>query len=223
MDWWQSETLIKFESPTTINVCAPSNSGKTFFTMQLLQNADGMFKEIPKRIIYFYSVWQDIYDEMRRTIPNIVFHQHIPTEEEFKDYVTIDKFHSICVFDDLVDEMADSSFIQNVFCVYSHNYNTTIIYMVHNLFQKGKVMRTVSLNTQYFIIFANHRDKQQIQHFGRQAFPGKVKYLLAAYQTATSVPFGYLLVDLNAHSDKQYQLRSKILPNEDTSVFMVMK
>ncbi|MES9885138.1 MAG: hypothetical protein ABW185_30220 [Sedimenticola sp.] len=188
--------------------------------MRLLQNAEGMFKQQPKRILYCYSVWQQIYDEMERTIPNISFHQNLPSEEEFKEYVFPDKSNVICVFDDLMREMADSQFVQNIFCVYSHNYNVTVIYLVHNLFQKGKVTRTVSLNTKYFILFANNRDKQQIQHFGRQVFPGNVNYLLSAYKVATSVPFGYLLIDLNTHSNKQYQLRSRILPGEDTSVFL---
>lgn len=223
MAWWESESLIKFETPTTISICAPSNSGKTFFTKQLLQNANGMFKEAPRRIWYCYSVWQDIYDQMQRTISNISFHQHLPSDEEFKDYASLDQSHFICVFDDLMAEMADSQFIQNVFCVYSHNFNATIIYLVHNIFPKGKVMRTVSLNTHYFILFANHRDKQQIQHLARQMYPGNVKYLLSAYQTATSVPFGFLLIDINPHSNREYQLRRNILPNEDTSVFLPSK
>lgn len=44
-----------------------------------------------------------------------------------------------------------------------------------------------------------------------------------AFHKATNEPFGYLLIDINPYSDKRYQLRTKILPGEDTRVYLPLK
>jgi septin family protein len=35
--WWQNESLCKFETPTSMFIVGPSNSGKTFFIKRLLE------------------------------------------------------------------------------------------------------------------------------------------------------------------------------------------
>jgi hypothetical protein len=60
-------------------------------------------------------------------------------------------------------------------CIGSHHLNMTIICLVQNVFQKGKIMRTLSLNTHYFVLYKNRRDQEQIQRFGREAFPQQSK------------------------------------------------
>jgi hypothetical protein len=95
--------------------------------------------------------------------------------------------------------------------------NASMIYLVQNLFQKGRVMRTLSLNMHYFVLFKNYRDQLQIQTFGRQAFPQQLKYFIDAFDKATSsVPYGYLVSDMNPHSNKLYCLRTRIFPGEGT-------
>jgi len=37
--------VLQFETPTTIMVCGPTNSGKTTFVKRLLEHASVMFKE----------------------------------------------------------------------------------------------------------------------------------------------------------------------------------
>ena len=78
----------------------------------------------------------------------------------------------------------------------------TIICLAQNLFQKGKVMRTLSLNIHHFVLYKNRRDQEQIQRFGRQAFLQQSKYFLDAYLEAASTLYGYVLVYLNPHSCK---------------------
>jgi hypothetical protein len=45
-------------------------------------------------------------------------------------------------------------------------------------------------------------------------YPGSTKYMLEAYQDATSKPFGYLLIDLKPQTDERIRLRSNIFPGE---------
>ena len=146
---------------------------------------------------------------MKKNISNIHFKQGLPeSENEFLDFVD-EKSHIVCVF------------VQKQLCVNSHHYNASLILLIQNLFQKGSVMRTISLNTKYMIIFAHIRDQTQLQVLSRQMFGSNSKYLLSAYAKAVSRPYGYLCVDNYANSDGyRYRLRSDKLPNQDTVVYL---
>ena len=213
----REESLIKFESPTSIFVVVPSNSGKSFLTRQILQS--DIFKSQPSAIYFCYSVWQSIYDEMKSSIPNIFFHNGLPSKDELIDWSNNKEDHKLIILDDLMMDAADCTDVVHMFCVGSHHYNFTIIHILQNLFLKGKIMRTVSLNCHYFILFKNYRDQLQIKTFGKQVFPGNLRFFMDAFDKATSEKYGYLVVDLNPHSDKTYQLRTNILPGQTTIVY----
>uniref|UniRef100_K1QP85 Uncharacterized protein n=1 Tax=Magallana gigas TaxID=29159 RepID=K1QP85_MAGGI len=48
----------------------------------------------------------------------------------------------------------------------------------------------------------------------------RLKYFKEAYDKATSIPFGYLVVDMSPGTEDKYRLRTRILPNEDTIVYL---
>ena len=215
----EEPTLLQFETPTSFMVCGPTNSGKTWFVKRILENAHLMFKEPPTFVLYCYgSVWQPMFDDMQQNVKSICFHEGLPTKAKLLD-IYRDNVHFICALDDLMSESANSVEVEQFVCIGSHHLNMTIICLVQNLFQKGKVMRTLSLHTHYFVLYKNRRDQEQIQRFGRQAFPQQSKYFLDTYQKATSTLYGYLSVDLNPHSNKLYSFRSRIFPGEDTIVY----
>lgn len=235
-EWWDKEPLMKLESPTSFMICGPSNSGKTYFLKRLLENASNMFKRSPSHILYCYgSVWQPLFSEMKHTIGNIIFHKGLPKEEELLELSSEQSFF-ICVLDDLMLEASANPVVERIFTKGSHHLDMTVIFLVQNIFEKGKYFRTISLNTKYFILFRNSRDKQQIQTFGRQVFPNNAKYFLDAYTKATSFHYGYLLVDLSNKvelkncrlvdiKDKEVEqvnarLRTKIFPGESTIIFV---
>lgn len=200
--------VLQFETPTTILVCGPTNSGKTTFVKQLLETSSVMFKEPPVSVIYCYgSVWQPIFNEMENSVKNISFHKGLPTKDDLVEIHDSDKRHFICVVDDCMNQCANSTSMEELVCVGSHHLNMTLVCLVQNLFQKGKVMRTLSLNMHYYALFENRRDAEQLLRFGRQVFPYQSKYFLDAYQKSTALPFSYLLVDLNPRSSKLYSLR----------------
>jgi hypothetical protein len=129
------------------------------------------------------------------------------------------KGHKIVVLVDLMMDAADSLEIAHMTCVGSHHYNMTVIHLLQNGFQKGKSMRTASLNCHYFILFRSYRDVLQIQTLGKQIFPGQLKYFMDVYNKATTQKYSYLLIDLNPHTDKTYQLRTNILPGQFPTIY----
>ena len=217
-EWWKTKSLLPFSAPTTILICGSTQSGKTHFTKRLLQNADGMFSSPVDKIIYAYSEYQPMFTEMMEDIPRLILHQGLPSREDIEHY-TEGVNHTIVVLDDLMLQVAQSQDCVHLFTVTSHHRNVTTVMLSQNLYPPGKYARTISLNCLNVILFKNYRDSRQIITFGSQILPGYVSYFKAAYEAATHPNFGYLHVCLEPTQNKEYQLRSSILPGEDMVIY----
>lgn len=214
--WWENESLLKLQSPCSIIVAAPSKSGKTYLVKQILEKANGIFQKPVSFIYYHYAIWQPMFTTMENEIKHIKFRKGIPNESDFEE---LSGEHTICVIDDLMDQASESMFMQSLFTLGSHHMNLTVIYIVQNLYQKGKMSKSIRLNSDYYILFENRRDNSQINCLSRQLFPQNTKYMIDAYNRATKPRFGYLFIDLFHGTNKLFYLRSRILPGEDTIIY----
>lgn len=213
-----NRSLLPFSAPTTILICGSTQSGKTHFTKELLQNANGMFSTPVDRIVYAYSEHQPMFEEMVQTIPNFSLHQGLPSKDDIEQYTEgID--HTVVVLDDLMLQVAQSPHCVQLFTVTSHHRNVTIVMLSQNLYPPGKYARTISLNFLNVILFKNYRDSRQVITFGSQILPGQVSFFKSAYESATRPNFGYLHVCLEPTQNRDYQLRSRILPGEDMIIY----
>ena len=126
---------------------------------QLLQLSNTMINPVPTKIIYFYKRWQPLYDEIMKHVPHIEFTQGIPYNIKDDDYFDT-KFPTLFILDDQMRDSANSSDICELFTEGSHHRNLSVICLVQNMFYQGKESRTMSLNTQYLVLFKSPRDKQ---------------------------------------------------------------
>lgn len=197
---------------------APSKGGKTTFVAKLLREANRLFDKPPRRIYFAYKEWQPLFDELNDSMDNITFYQVLPTRQDVYDWTESKADHTLLVLDDLMMDCTDKE--TELFTVISHHRNTSVVMMLQTLFPPKKCMRTISLNTNVFVLFRNPRDKLQIQTFGRQVFPGQVNYFLDAFDKATSANEnrGYLLVDLSPGLDPKFQLRTRVFEEEEPMV-----
>lgn len=124
----------------------------------------------------------------------------------------------LLILDDMLHLL--SADIAEVFTKHAHDRNMSVIFPVQNVFDSNKHMRTCSLNATHIILFANHRDKGQIRCLARQMYPQKQKYLMDAYNDATSVPYGYLIVDLSSTTEELLRVQTGIFPGEKSYVYM---
>ncbi|KAK2156953.1 hypothetical protein NP493_1913g00024 [Ridgeia piscesae] len=106
--------------------------------------------------------------------------------------------------------------VTKLFTKKNHHCNTSVIYLVQNVFLKGKESRTISINAQYMVLFKNPRDNTQVVNLAKQMYPGRVKYMQEAFRDATSVPHGYLFVDLKQSTPEHLRLHSNIIPDSGT-------
>ena len=196
---------LRLNCPFTMLIVGPTSSGKTIFTKNLLENKTLMLKNAPSRIVWCYSVWQPLYENLSEFIE---FYEGLP------DIELIKQGNFILVVDDLMTEVSNNEKLSQIFTKYSHHYNISCIYLLQNLFPKGPQARTISLNAHYIVLMKNNRDRAQIRHLASQVYPGNTKFLIEAFKDATQLPFSYLLLDFKNDISETIRIRTGIFPNE---------
>ena len=201
------------QHPFTCMVTGSTGSGKTKWIEQLLMDAQQMIAPPPDRIIWCYGQWQPIYDRLLSAVPGIEFYKGILVQIDSSTFFN-KSIANLIVLDDLMTEVKDDPRVSNLFSKESHHLNLSVIYIVQNLFNQGKMTRNISLNTQYLVLFKSPRDKQQIMVLARQLYPRKTDNFLNSYEEATKRCYGYLFVDLKPYTSDDQRLKTNILPQE---------
>ena len=187
----------------TCIVAGPTGCGKTTFVVRLLRNASVMIDPPPEQVTWYYGQWQSAYENL--DITKLRLEEGLP-----KSFDTGKR--NVVVLDDLMAETDGR--VTQLFTKKSHHSNTSVIYLVQNLFPKHKESRTIRLNAQYMVVFKNPRDASQVTHLAKQIYPGRVNFVQEAFKDATNVPYGYLLVDLKQDTPEDLRLRTTILPDD---------
>lgn len=216
-------SVLPFVCPTTVYLCGPTGAGKTVLIFSLFKHQKVIFSPSPpSKILYCYGVYQKLFDQMEQVLGNIEFHKGLPTEEILVE-LTKGGSHTILVLDDLQSEAINSEFVEKIFTVYSHHKNCTIFIINQVLFPKGKVARTLALNSHYLLLCRNPREVAQITQLGQRVFgPGKGRKLSDIFNDCTkNKPYTYLLLDLSPHTDDKFRIRTNIIPPEDTIIYHI--
>ena len=186
-------------------VVASTGGGNTWLVKNLLENRQQWISPAPQRIIWIYGQWQPLYVEMQRIISGIEFVKGIPANIEDEQFLN-PAIQNLIVIDDLMSEASNDKRICDLFTKGSHHRNLSVICLVQNLYYQGKESRTMSLNSQYLVIFNNPRDQQQVMVLARQMYPGQSEKFLSSYKMATSKPYGYLAIDLKPDTPNDKRL-----------------
>ncbi|GFQ81945.1 uncharacterized protein TNCT_607421 [Trichonephila clavata] len=133
--------MSKLKHPSCLLCVGATQSGKTSLIRQMI--AQKAYDYEFKNTIWCYKAFQDWFFEEK----GISFVQGIPENFENESLVIIDDWMS-----DLNGKIAE------LFTVTSHHSRISVILILQNLFPRTKVMRDISLNAQYIILFKNNRD-----------------------------------------------------------------
>lgn len=186
----------------TLCIAGPSHSGKTHLTLQLLDHRNELFKCVPNRVIWCYGIYQhQLHSDLKRK--GYLVQPGIINTSDIQPY-------DIIVLDDLLNESRNSQEVTNMFTKAAHHKPCFIIFIMQNLFPSGKEARTRSLNTHYYIIFKNPRDKSQVEFLARQILPRKSKALIEVFEAATEKPYNYLFLDFTQECPEEYRLRGNL-------------
>ena len=185
-------------------IAGPTGCGKTQWIKNLIAKNASVIYPPPDRIIYCYGEYQQCFNEMKNVelysgLDRTVIESLSPNEP------------NLLILDDLMDEISDDEFVSKLFTKLSHHRNISIILILQNFFNRGKVMRTLSLNSQYIVLFKNPRDKAQSMHLARQIYPNYIKKFLSIYNIATEEPFSYLFIEIKPETPEEVRLLSNVL------------
>lgn len=183
--------------PSTLLICGPSSAGKTSLVREIIKKQiyNPKFRNI--KWCYTYSAPWFLNE------PEFEFIQGLPENYEDGDLIVID---------DLMNKLDNK--IVDLFTGASHHHNVSVILILQNIFPRIKVMRDISLNAHYLILFRNTRDANQVNCLARQIYPRNSTYLCDAYIKATAKPYGYLVVDLHPRTPEELRLRENLFPSE---------
>ena len=186
----------------TMCVVGPSHSGKTTFVLDLLENRNEIFNRTPNRVIWCFGIYQhDLNTMLQRK--GYVLHSGIVNVSEIQP-------HDIIVLDDLLNESKNSNEVTAMFTRAAHHKPCFIIFIMQNLFPPGKEARTRSLNTHFYVIFKNPRDKSQIEFLSRQVSPRNSTAIVQIFESATEKPHSYLFIDFTQECPDEYRFRSNL-------------
>ena len=213
-------SLVPFEPCSSICISGPTGSGKTQWVYRFLTNLSGMYENNPPRkILYCYGVYQNLFSEMEANVPELTTYAGVPSQTEIEEF-SQEGQHGLIVLDDLMHQVLTSKEVELLFTQGCHHRNLSVIFISQNLYGQAKSARTIALNTWYLVLFKNMRDRSQIQTLGRQLFLGKGDILVEAYSDAVKKPFGYLVIDSSPRGDDTLRLRTRIFPGEEPIVYL---
>ena len=206
--------LVKFKPYSNYVVCGATQSGKSTFMFKLFKHMDSMFEcHTPTQVLYCYGIYQPLYDDIKSACPFVTFKEGIPSASDIEKFAS-QQNHKVIVLDDLLGEVVQNVEMEKLFILGSHHKKLSVFFLQQNLYQQGRYSRTIALNTAYLILFRNIRDSSQILYLSRQISPSNPQALVEAYKDATSIKYGYLVIDCSPHSDDRYRWRTKIWPEE---------
>ena len=118
-------------------------------------------RDTPTRILYCYRIYQTLFDEMERNVPNFTCKQGLPSSEEL-DQFTMDRRHKLIVIDDLMHRVVQDKEMELLFTQGAHHRRVSVIIITQTIYPRGKHARTIALNMWYLVLIKNLRVASQV-------------------------------------------------------------
>ena len=199
----------RLAQPFTCIISGPTGSGKSVFTLKLIEHAQEIISPPTERILFCYGEYKQIFDNYLE----VEFHDGLPEVSSFYG-----KKRTLLVMDDLMTSTDDR--VVDIFTKISLHRKLSVVYLTQNLFYKNKQTRTFSFNSHYIVLFKKARDATQMANLARQMYSGKSAFMIEAFKNATSAPNGYLLIDLTPETDDKLRLKTDIFPGNVHYVYL---
>ena len=204
---------LRFKTPSNYLLSGATQSGKTTWLRKFFEFQP--VTEPIQHLLYFYAD-EDVNHQYFRALPNmsIKFIQNWPDSlDELKDYLAKlpAKDHKAVVFDDLYNSMP--KYVSTLFTVVGSHYKTSFFLLAQTLFG-SPLLRQLSLNSKYIVLFKNARDKRVYSVLSSQIAPTRSHLLKQAFHQALEQPYSYIICDFDNAQREFLRYRSHIFPQE---------
>ena len=163
----------------------------------------------PDRIFWCCGEYQTLYG----TVEGIEFQQGLPDLDNLDPR---EKYFAI--LDDLMEETHQR--VASLFTKKSYHRNISVMYIVENLFHRGKHHRTISRNAHCMALFKNLTDVSQTMALAHHIYPRRPQFFLEALSRATARPHGYMVIDIKQNTPDILRLRTFIFPGEEQKAYV---
>jgi len=209
---------IKFPPQSLILVAGPSSSGKTYYVKKLILNADEVFQEPPKEILYFMQYNQPAYQDLKTSLGDkISFYDTFP-----EDYQNIfgwstrspDSPPLLVVLDDLFEVIIKRPDVLKLFTGIGHHLHITVILLSQFIFGDSTLYRQINKQLTHMLIFPSVRYRSGLKTLSSQVF-GNAKFLsLVAEDIRKQDPFRPMLWDLKPQQKEYLRTRAGTLADQ---------
>jgi len=202
---------VSLKHPKRYIIYGPSQSGKTTFVENLLINMKDLYGFNFDKIVYFSGKGFPNLDIINNI--NIIKLPSYDFSQEFLEYFD-KKEQNLLIFDDSMHKLTNDLAVSELFTNESNHRNISVIFIIQNLFPKSKYLRDISLNSTYFILMTNPRDKSQVKRLATQ-IDGHCDFIYNSYENSTkNNPFSYFLIDVDQNTFDEVRFRANIFPHE---------
>lgn len=203
----------RFKTPFSCMIVGPSGCGKTYFVKKMLLDCSHVMDAQPGAIVWIYNSFQPMYAELQKMNKNIKFIKGLPDSFEDEELFPVNQ-NLLIILDDVIFQASEHPEVVKLFTEFRHHRNWNVIMLTQNVFHQGKFSRTISLNSNYMVLFKNPRDRLQVNILARQIFPSAKGLFLESFEDATREAHGYLILDLTPTCPEHFRLRSGLLPRQ---------
>ena len=207
---YRNRNPLQIQHPARGLVCAASGHGKTMWMVQTALRADAPWDHIIV-VCHNISVGQPAYQHLKNNFRGRVdFVKGLPdTEDAEVDLMNVlqrdRNKQKLVILDDVLEESLSgraSKLVSKLFTSGRH-----LNCSVFQLLQRFMHNRSNRLNCEYLIAGAVPADAGALAAIAHQISPeDKGRMIMACYRQATSIPHGFLIVDLKS-SDPRLRLR----------------
>lgn len=211
---------MKFYLYSNVLCQGASGSGKTSFIKRIIEERNHMFFKVPSKIIFIYSIYQSIYDEIAKMADDIVFIRYIPNENDLHEMVK-DIDHALLIIDDMVNQIGDSESVASLFVKNSHHMKITTFVLLQSSNLSGrKYGSEIVRNAHYTILFRGGQMAHVVRSLGTRI--NDHSNLLSAYKQATSRgTFSYLCVNTHPRAKELEKYSTDILHSEQPTILFI--
>ena len=215
---------LNFQTPCSICISGPSQSGKSQWIVKLINNRKLLFPH--DFLELYYCIPENlslnpnpIFEELKKSFPAARLHFGLPDVTKLN--LNFDNTPKLLIIDDLMTEFLASYEMVRLLSVEVHHCNITTIFTLHNLFAPSKFGRTITRNINYKVLFSNRLDIKEVRNVSLQ-ISNQPNFLKESFEFLTrefpSEP-PYIVIDGHIKSKlKTLFVRSQIFPGIDSEI-----
>ena len=204
--------------PARILIFGPSFSGKSTLVSKILRYEKDVFDVPFDRIIYCSGGSELDFAEINTPI------------ELYNDFEkglidSLDNNQNNClIIDDFMHRAANDIMVSELFSKRSHHLNTTVIFLLQNIFPKSKYITEIKRNATYIMLMCRPSDVKSVKQLSQQYDPQAPNFIYSAYLDATKhKPFSYLLIDMHQQQRNEVRVRNNVVPDETAETFVYVQ